>query len=124
MTICSARAPKLKEVEVGEGSSPGATIQLDFSSKVELVIRTSTKNAFFHPPAFGDTEVSTRSKIMLLRWGYLFTRINWEDYPKFISHNDLDVRTLDDQFFPNIRWSCLHMVSFQTPMFACIETMG
>jgi hypothetical protein len=102
MTRRSPRAPKLKEAEVGEGSSPGAVRQLEFSTKVEPVIRTSTKKEFSQPPAFGDTEVSTGSKIMLPQWGDLFNRINREDYPEFIPHNDPDVRMLDDQVFLNI----------------------
>jgi hypothetical protein len=35
MTRRSPRAPKLKEAEVGEGSSPGTARQLEFSTKVE-----------------------------------------------------------------------------------------
>jgi hypothetical protein len=120
----SPRAPKLKEAEVGEGSSPDTARQLEFSPRVEPVIKTSTKKEFSQPPAFGDTEETTGSKIMLPQWGDLFNRINREDYPEFIPHNDPDVRVLDDQVFPNIWWSCLHMVACRTPVFPCIETLG
>jgi hypothetical protein len=124
MTRCSPRAPKLKEAEVGEGSSPGAARKLEFATRVEPVIKKSTKKAFSQPPTFGDTEASTGSKIMLPQWGDLFNRINQEDYPEFIPHNDPDVRALDDQVFSNIWWSCLHMVAFRTLVFPCIETLG
>jgi hypothetical protein len=124
MTRHSPRAPKLKEAEVGEGSSPDTVRQLEFSTRVEPIIKTSTKKEFSQPPSFGDTEASTGSKTMLPQWGYLFNKINREDYPEFIPHNDPDVRALDDQVFPNIQWSCLHMVACQTPVFPCIETLG
>jgi hypothetical protein len=58
-TRCSPRAPKLKEAETGEGSSPGTVRQLEYTPRVELVIKTSTKKAFVQPPVFGDTEAST-----------------------------------------------------------------
>jgi hypothetical protein len=92
----------IKEAEVDEGSSPGVARQLDFVAKVEPVIRTCTKKAFSQTPAFGDTEASTRSKIMLPQWGHFFSSINWEDYKEFNPYSDPDVRTLDDQVFPNI----------------------
>jgi hypothetical protein len=98
--------------------------QLEFVTKVESIIRTSTNKAFAQPPAFGDTEASTGSKIMLPQWGDFFNWINWEDYPEFIPHNDPDVRMLDDQVFSNIRWSCLHMVDCRTLVFPWIETLG
>jgi hypothetical protein len=98
-TRCLPRAPKLKEAKVGEGYSPDVVRQLEFATKVESFIRTYTKKEFAQPPAFGDTEASIGSKIILPQWGDLFNRINWEDYLEFITHNDADVRTLDDRFF-------------------------
>jgi hypothetical protein len=59
----SSRAPKLKEPEVGEGSSPGAAKQLEFTPRPEPVIKTSTKKVFIQPLAFGDTEASTGTKV-------------------------------------------------------------
>jgi hypothetical protein len=61
-TRWSPRAPKLKEPEVGEGSTPGPAKQLEFSPRPEPVIRTSTKKVFTQPPAFGDTEANTGGK--------------------------------------------------------------
>jgi len=61
----SPRAPKLKEAEVGEGSSPNVARQLEFGSTTEPVIKTSTKKAFSQPPTFGDTEETIGSKIMI-----------------------------------------------------------
>jgi hypothetical protein len=98
----SPRAPKLKEDETGEGSSLGTTRQLEYAPRVEPVIKTSTKKYFVQPLAFGDTEASTGSKVMLPQWGDLFNRISQEEYPEYIPHNDPDVRALDDQVFPNI----------------------
>jgi hypothetical protein len=124
MTRCSPRAPKLKEAEIGEGSSLGTTRQLEYTPREEPVIKTLTKKAFIQPMAFGDTKETTGSKIMLPQWGDLFNRINREDYPEFIPHNDPYVRVLDDQVFPNIRQSCLYMVAFRTLVFPCIETLS
>jgi hypothetical protein len=96
MTRCSTRAPKLKEVEVGEGSLFEIYIQFDFSTKVEPFVRMNTKKEFSQPPAFGDTEASTRSKVVLPQWGDLFNSIIREYYPDFIPHSDPDVTMLDD----------------------------
>jgi hypothetical protein len=82
MTRRSPREPKLKEAEIGEGSSPGTARQLEYAPRVEPVIKTSTKKAFIQPPVFGDTEVTTGSKIMLPQWGDLFNRINLGGLPR------------------------------------------
>jgi hypothetical protein len=65
MTRRSSRAPKLKEAKVVEGSSPHTARQLDFSTKVEPVIKTYTKKVFSEPLTFGDSEESTGSKVIL-----------------------------------------------------------
>jgi len=123
-TSCSPRDPKLKEAKIGEGYSPSAARQLEFAPIAELVIKTSTKKEFSQPPAFGDTEAAIGSNIMLPQWGYLFNIIKQKYYPEFIPHSDPDVRVLKDQDFPNIRRSCLHMVSCRTPVFPCIDTLS
>jgi hypothetical protein len=123
-TRSSPRALKLKEAEIGEGSSPSTARQLEFSPRAEPVIKTSTKKAFSQPSAFGDTEETTGSNVILQQWGDLFNKVNREDYPKFIPHIDPDVRVLDDQVFPNIWRSCLHMVACRTPVLPCIETLS
>jgi hypothetical protein len=53
-TRCSAREPKFMEAEVGEGSSPNVARQLEFATKEDPIIKTSTKKEFSQPPAFGD----------------------------------------------------------------------
>jgi hypothetical protein len=58
----SSRSPKLKEVETGEGSSPGIVRKLEYAPRAEHVIKTSTKKAFVQPPVFGHTEASTDPK--------------------------------------------------------------
>jgi hypothetical protein len=60
---------------------------------------------------FGDIEESTGSKVMLPHWGDIFNKINEEYCSDFTPHNDFDIRALDDQVFPNIRRSYLHMVA-------------
>jgi hypothetical protein len=95
----SSRAPKLKEPEVGEGSSPGVAKQLEYTLRLEPVIKTSTKKVFIQPLAFGDTEASTGSKMALPHWGELFNKISREEYPEYIPHSDPDVRALDDEVF-------------------------
>ena len=72
---------------------------------------------------FGDIEANIGSKVMLPQWGDLFNRISREECPECIPHNDPDVRALDDQVFPNISRSYLHMVSFRTLVFPCIEVL-
>jgi hypothetical protein len=81
-TRCSPRAPKLKEAETGEGSSPGTARQLEYAPRAEPVIKTSTKKYFVQPPVFGDTEENTGSKVMLPQWGDLFNRISLGGVPR------------------------------------------
>ena len=102
--------PKMKELKIDEGSTLVTTRELDLVSNMDSIIQTSTKKKFTQPPSFGDTEASNGSKAMLPHWGGLFKKMNQEDYPDFTPNNDLDVRILDDQVFPNIRRSYLHMV--------------
>jgi len=122
-TRCSPRAPKLKEVETGEGFTPGTTRQLEYASRVESVVKTSKKKYFVQPSVLGCIEANIISKVMLLQWRDLFNRISQEEYLECIPHNDPDVRALDDQVFPNIRHSYLHMVACRTPVFLCIDVL-
>jgi hypothetical protein len=119
----STRAPKLKEPEVGEGSSPRSAKQLEFTLRPKPVIKTSMKKAFIQPLTFGDTEARIGSKTTLPHWGELFKKIRREEYPKYIPHSDPYVRVLDDEVFPNIRRSYLHMVARRTPVFPYIELL-
>jgi hypothetical protein len=57
----------------------------------------------------------------LPQWGELFNKINCEEYLEYIPHSDPYVRVLDNEVFPNIRRSYLHMVVRRTPIFPCIE---
>jgi hypothetical protein len=117
------RESKLKEPEVGEGSSPAATKQLEFAPRPKPVIGTSTKKVFTQPPTFGDTEENTGGKEVLPHWGEFFKKISREEFLEYILHNDPDMRKLDDEVFPNIRRSYLHMVASRTPVFPCIELL-
>jgi hypothetical protein len=65
----SSRVPKMKEPDLGEGSSPGVANQLENTPRLEPVIKTMMKKIFTQPPAFGDTEASTGSKETLPHWG-------------------------------------------------------
>jgi hypothetical protein len=96
------RVPKLKELELGEGSSPGVARQLEYTPRPEHAIKTSMNKAFIQPPTFRDTEEIMGTKAKLPHWGELFKKISWEEYSKYISHNNPDVRALDDEVFPNI----------------------
>jgi hypothetical protein len=87
----SSRIPKLKELEVGEGSTLGIARELDFVSKTKLVILTYTKKQFTQPLTFGDTKASTGSKVVLPHWGDLYSKISQEDYPEFTTHSNLDI---------------------------------
>jgi hypothetical protein len=118
-----SRALKLKEPEVGEGSSPGAAKQLEYTPRPELVIKTVMKKFFIQPSAFGDIKASTWSKMTLPHWGELLKKINREEYPEYIPHSDPYVRALDDEVFPNIIRSYLHMVASRTLIFPCIELL-
>jgi hypothetical protein len=123
-TRCSPRAPKLKEAEIDEGSSPGTVRPLEYARRVELVIKTLMNKEFIQPMVFGDTKMTTGSKVMLTQWGDIFNRINQEEYPECIPHNNLDVKVLDNQVFPNIRRSYLHMVACRTPIFPFIKILN
>jgi hypothetical protein len=116
--------PKLKEPEVREGSMSSAARELDFASKTESVIHTSTKKQFIQASAFSDTEATTGSKVVLLHWVDLYDKISQEDYPEFTRHSNPEVRILDDELFPNIQRSNLHSVAGRTPVLPCIETLG
>jgi hypothetical protein len=122
-TRLSLREPKLKEPEVGEVSSPGATKQLEYNPRLELVFKTTTKKVFIQPPAFGDTEASTGSNMALPHWGELFNKIIQEEYLEYVLHSDPHVRALDEKVFSNIRWSYLHMVARRTLVFPYIEVL-
>jgi hypothetical protein len=65
MTRHSPISPKLKEVEIGEGYSLGTARQLEYTPRVEPVIKTSTKKSFVQPPVFDDTKENTCSKVIL-----------------------------------------------------------
>jgi hypothetical protein len=117
----SLRASKLKEPELGEGSSPGVARQLEYTPRLELSIKTTMKKVFFQPPNFGDTEANTGTKVVLPHWGELFKNIIQEEYPKYIPHSDPNVRELNDEVFPKIHQSYLHMVARRTLIFPCIE---
>jgi hypothetical protein len=119
----SSREPKRKEPEVGEISSLGAAKQLEYTPRIKHVINTSMKKVFIQPPNFGDIEASTGFKMALPHWGEIFNNINREEYPKYIPHSDPDVRSLDNEVFPNIRRSYLHMVARRTLVFPCIEVL-
>jgi hypothetical protein len=96
---------------------------LEYVPRAEHVIKTSAKEDFVQPPVFGDIEESTRSKVMLPQWGDLFNRISQKEYLECIPHNNPNVRELDDQVFPNIQRSYLHMVAIRTPVFPSIEDL-
>jgi hypothetical protein len=59
----------------------------------------------------------------LPHWGELFKKISWEEYPKYIPHNDPNVKAHDNEVFPNIWWSYLHMVASRTLVFPCVEIL-
>jgi hypothetical protein len=72
----SPREPKLKEPEVGEGSSTWVTKQLEYSTRPEPVIKTSTKKFLIQPLTFGYIEASTGTKTTFPHWGELFKKIS------------------------------------------------
>jgi hypothetical protein len=59
----------------------------------------------------------------LPHWGEIFNKINREEYLEYIPHSDPNVRVLDDEVFPNIQMSYLHMVARKTPIFPYIEVL-
>jgi hypothetical protein len=96
---------------------------LEYAPKADPVIKTSTKKYFVQSPTFGDIEERTGSKVILPQWGDIFNRIIQEEYLEYIPNNNPNVRDLDDQVFPNIRQSYLHMVASRTSVFPCIDVM-
>ena len=122
-TIYSLRAPKLKILETSEGSSPGTTRQLEYVPRPEPVIKTETKKVSIQPPSFHDREACNGSKMVLPQWGDLFSKIGREEYLEYVPHSDPEVRVLDDEVFPNIQQSYLHMVASRAPIFPRIEVL-
>jgi len=98
----SPRALKLKEPDVGEGSSLVAEKQLEFDPKPVPIIKTSTKEVFIHPLTFGDIEASIGTKLVLPHWEERFQNIKQEEFPECTPHSYLDMRKLDDEVFLNI----------------------
>jgi hypothetical protein len=66
-------------------------------------------------------EASTRTKFVLPHWRELFKKINQEEFSEYIPHSDPNMRKVDDEFFPNIQRSYLHMVAIRNLLFPCIE---
>jgi hypothetical protein len=87
------------------------------------VIKTSTKEVFSQPPAFGDTEVNIGTKTVFPRWEEIFKKIKREEFPEYTPHSDPDTRKLDDEVLLNVRKVYLHMVASRTPVFPCIELL-
>jgi hypothetical protein len=119
----SPRAPKLQELEIGEGSSPVVARQLEFTPKPVSVIKKITKEPFVQPLAFGDTEASIGEKTTFPRWEEVFKKIKKEEPLKYTPHSDPDKRKLDDEVLPNIRRAYLHMVVSRSPVFPCVELL-
>jgi hypothetical protein len=117
------RVPKLQESEVGEGSSPAVTRQLEFTPKMVFVIKRITKDPFFQPPAYGDTEASIGAKMAFPRWEEVFKKIKKEEPLEYTLHSDPKMRNLNDEVLPNIRRAYLHMVASRSPVFPCIELL-
>jgi hypothetical protein len=113
----------MKKTDIGEGSSPGPTKQLEYTPRTKPIIKTTTKKVFIQPLAFGFIEASTRSMMALPHRGEIFNKIIQEEYPEYVPHSDPYVRVLDDEVFPKIRWSYLHMVARRTHVFPCIEIL-
>jgi hypothetical protein len=98
----SSRALKLKEIELGKGSSPRVSKQLEYALREEPIINTKMKKVLIQPPTFGDTKASTESNMVLPHWGELFNKISREKYPEYAPQSDPNVRVLDNQVFPNV----------------------
>jgi hypothetical protein len=95
-TIRSSRAPKIKEPETSEGSSPRTMRQLEYVPRLKPVIKTTTKKVLIQPSAFGDTEERNGSKVSLPQWGDLFNMIIREEYLEYVPHNESDIRALNN----------------------------
>jgi hypothetical protein len=119
----SPQAPKLQESEIGEGSSPTVARQLEFTPKPVSVIKTITKEPFFYPLVFGDTEARIRAKMTFPHWEEVFKKIKKEEPLEYTLHSDPDTRKLDDEVLPNICRAYLHMVASQSLVFPCIELL-
>jgi hypothetical protein len=92
----------LQEPKVGEGSSPVAARQLEFSPKPVAVIKTATKKAFAQPPAFGDMEANIGTKTVFPHWEEIFKKIKREELPEYTPHRDPDMRRLEDEVLLNV----------------------
>jgi hypothetical protein len=119
----SLRAPKLQELEVGEGSSPAVVRQLEFTPKPVSVIKTITKEPFVQPLDFEDMKASIGAKMAFPCWEEVFKKIKKEEPLEYTPHRDTDTRKLDDEVLPNIHNSYLHVVENRSPLFPCIDLL-
>jgi hypothetical protein len=119
----SPKTPKGKKILVREASSPVVSIELDFTPKVERVIKISHKKPSIPPPLYRDTDTNMTTKVPMPSCLELYNNIHHDQFPEFTPHNDPKVRVLDGQVFQNIKLSSLYMVASRTPTFPCIETL-
>jgi hypothetical protein len=98
----SLRAPRLKEPEVGEGSSLVIARQLEFDPMLVPIIKTTSKKAFIQPLAFGDPKVNIGTKTVFPCWEEIFKKIKREEFPEYTLHNDPNMQRLNDEVLPNV----------------------
>jgi hypothetical protein len=113
----------MQESEVGEGSSPSVARQLEFPPKPVSIIKRITKEPFFQPPAFRDTEASIGAKMAFPHWEEVFKKIKKEEPLEYTPHRDPETRKLGEEVLFNIHKAYLHMVASQYPVFPCIELL-
>jgi len=91
----SPKTPKGRNEQAGEASS-SRTKAIEFSSKMEPVIKMSQKKPTNPPPLYKDIVASSKFKVLLPTWLDLYNKIYHDDFPEFTPHSDLEVRVLDD----------------------------
>jgi hypothetical protein len=97
--------------------------EAEVSQKVERVIQMSHKKLPALSSLYMDTYSNTASKVPLPTWHDLYNKIHHEEFQEFTLHSKPEVRTLDDQVFPNIKRSSLYMVASRTFVLPSVETL-
>jgi hypothetical protein len=96
----SPRAPKLKEPEVGEGSSPGAAKQLEFSPRPwNQSLKHPQRRFSLNLQPLETQRQAPGPKQYSHIGGNSSRRSTEEEFPEYVPHSDPDVRALDDEVF-------------------------
>jgi len=119
----SPNTSKGKKILVAKVFIPTTMKELEFTPKVELVIKMSQKKPLAPSLLYKDMDTSMTFKVSLPAWYDLYKKNYNGDFPELTPNSDPKVRVLEDHVFQNIKSSSMHMVASRTVVFLCVETL-